>query len=236
MVINSQHHQAFAALRLASPRVQCLTNTVAQALTANVLHAIGARVSMTTHSDEVAAMTASADAVLINLGTLDDARVAAIPQLLDSGALAGKTLVLDPVFAQHSPVRLALALRVLQHPHLIVKGNSDEITVLRGASERQDVLWITTGETDRIEHRSLSYTVAGGHRWMGTVTGMGCALGATLAAYAAIIPDRMQASVAAVRLFADAGTRAAETSRGPGSFAVAFLDALERLTLESDQQ
>src|SRR5271154_2230343 len=97
-----------ARIRERAPRVHCITNSVAQAYTANMLLAAGAVPSMTIAPEEVAAFVAGADALLVNLGTFDAERRAAIELAL--GALgqgdeaeSGKPWVLDPVFIERSP-------------------------------------------------------------------------------------------------------------------------------------
>src|SRR5690242_15749812 len=65
-------------LRAQAPKVHCITNTVAQPITANVLLAAGAIPSLTTYEAEIGAFVRSADAVLANLGTLDPERRRAI--------------------------------------------------------------------------------------------------------------------------------------------------------------
>ena len=216
-----------ARLRTRAPRVQCLTNTVAQQITANVLLALGARVSMATHPDEVVAMTAGADALLINLGTLDTARQEAIPRLLADPRVSAKPRVLDPVFVEHSPLRMALALQVVAAGPLIVKGNATELAALDLAPE---IVRAETGPVDRITGRGRQIQIANGHPWMAEVTGLGCAAGAAIAAFAAVENDPVHASAAALLAFGVAGELAAAASRGPGSFAVAFIDALTSLT------
>src|ERR1041384_6258224 len=61
-------------VRAQPPRVHCITNSVAQNFTANVLLAAGARPSMTISPEEIGSFVASADALLVNLGTFDAAR------------------------------------------------------------------------------------------------------------------------------------------------------------------
>ena len=214
---------ALAAVRQRSPRIQCLTNTVAQQITANVLLAVGARVSMATHPDEVAAMSASADAVLINLGTLDEPRVAAIPRLLSDPHVMSKPRVLDPVFVEHSPLRLALARQIVAAGALIVKGNACEMAALdlpRHATR------IVTGQIDRIAHDGAQVSIDNGHPFMALVTGLGCAAGALAAGFASVERDALRASVGAMAVFGIAGEMAARSADGPGSFAVAFIDAI----------
>jgi hydroxyethylthiazole kinase len=211
-------------------------NTVAQALTANVLHAVGARASMAAHVDEVVAMCRSADALLINLGTLDDARLAAIDRLLTDPGIRAMPVVLDPVFVEHSPMRLAAATRVVTQLDPIIKGNRAELAALAEAAAHSPTRAIVeTGATDRIiVPGQPECTVALGHRWMGDITGLGCALGAVIAACASVTDDVRASCRTAVMLFGIAGERAGAVAAGPGSFAVAFIDALAALSRDAE--
>lgn len=79
--------------------------------------------------------------------------------------------------------------------------------------------------------------VGGGSDLMPLVIGTGCSLGAVAAAYLGAAdrtdPDAALWAVAAAHAhFAAAGARAAESAQGPGSFAVAFVDALHALAPE----
>src|SRR5437870_1297239 len=91
------------ALRERRTRVHAITNAAAQALTANLLLAAGATPSLTVAPDEITAFTVRADALLVNLGTLDADRRAAIPWVVATARAQGKPWVLDPVFADASP-------------------------------------------------------------------------------------------------------------------------------------
>ncbi|MDP3548610.1 MAG: hydroxyethylthiazole kinase, partial [Phreatobacter sp.] len=69
------------------------------------------------------------------------------------------------------------------------------------------------------------------------VTAMGCAGAAITAAFLAVAEDPFEATGAAMLTLGIAGELAAETARGPGSFAAAYLDALYGLdTLELASQ
>src|ERR1700733_12730732 len=85
-------------IRERAPRVHCLTNTVAQQYTANMLLAAGAVPSMTISPQEIGAFVAGADALLVNLGTFDAERRSAVEAALSAAAEYGKPWVLDPVF------------------------------------------------------------------------------------------------------------------------------------------
>lgn len=208
-------------IRAKKPFIHCLMNTVAQAITANTLLALGAEPAMALHKDEVAAIAARADAVLINLGTWDEARAAALAALPDLAC----PVVLDPVFVQHSPLRLAIARKVMAAQSLIIKGNAAEMAALAPFIPAHAIR-VITGATNRIEAAGKAMEIPGGHPLMASITGMGCALGGAIAAFACIAPDGMAAAEAALSLFARAGERAGQLAYGPGSFAPLFLDAL----------
>src|SRR5258708_33024775 len=87
-----------ARLRARGPRVHCITNAVAQNFTANVLLAAGAVPSMTVAPDEIAAVVARADALLVNLGTLDRGRREAAEVAIEEATDERRPWVLDPVF------------------------------------------------------------------------------------------------------------------------------------------
>ena len=219
-----------------APRVQCLTNTVAQAITANCLLAIGGRVSMAVHPAEIVDMTAGADAVLINLGTIDPLREEAVRRLIDEPSLQAKPWVLDPVFVEASPLRLALARRVAEDRHVILRANMSEADALRAvlaAVDQDRVTWVITGAIDRVVAGERRTECRRGHPMMARITGLGCALGAIIAAFRAVEPDPFVASAAALTVFGAAGERAARVSQGPGSFAVAFVDALSAIDVDA---
>jgi len=67
---------------------------------------------------------------------------------------------------------------------------------------------------------------------MGQVTGTGCVATAVTGAFLAVDPSPVDAVVSALGFLGLAGERAAQNASGPGSFAVAFLDALYSITPE----
>src|SRR5438067_5058428 len=92
-------------LRQGSPRVHCITNAVAQNFTANALLAAGAVPSMTVDPAEIAEFVARADAVLVNLGTLDRDRRAAAEIAVEAATDERRPWLLDPVFIDRSRPR-----------------------------------------------------------------------------------------------------------------------------------
>lgn len=227
-------------LRARAPRVHCITNTVAQAFTANVLLAVGAVPSMTVSADEIGGFVAGADAVLVNLGTCDAERRAAIRVAVDAAREHGRPWVLDPVMVERSPSRLAFARDLIAQGPVLVRLNASEFAALAGGEESDAAAaarsWATavalTGAGDRVSDGAYALTVHNGHPLMAKITAMGCAGSALAAAALAVEPDPLPAAVGALVLFGVAGEQAARVSHGPGTFAAAFLDALHGLSPE----
>lgn len=213
-------------LRQRAPRVHCLTNAVAQAFTANVLLALGAIPSMTLAAEEVPAFAASADALLLNLGTLDDTRRTAFALGLEVAERDGKPWVLDPVFVDRSPPRLALAGDLILRSPTLLKVNAGELAAMGGADQLGASSYAVTGAVDLVFCGGHQLRLANGDPMMGRVTATGCAAGAVLGACLAVEPDPLLAAASGLSFVAIAGELAAREARGPGSFVPAFLDAL----------
>ncbi|HEY5794029.1 MAG TPA: hydroxyethylthiazole kinase [Bosea sp. (in: a-proteobacteria)] len=212
------------------PRIHCLTNTVAQNVTANMLLAFGAVPSMAVHPDEVAAVAAGAGAILINLGTLSLEGERAVPKLLDVARDHRKPLVLDPVFVELSPLRMRLAEEALRLPGIVLRGNAAEMEALAPKlAAAPSATRVTTGRIDRIEGPGGWMETAHGHPLMTKVTGLGCASSALVAACCAVEDDLLLAAGAALTAYGIAGEIAAERCAGPGSFAMHLVDALANL-------
>ncbi len=246
---------AHAALRRRRPLVQCLTNTVSANFVANVLLAAGASPAMVDNPQEAALFAGIADAVLINLGTPTDAQAASMELAAEAAAEAGKPWVLDPIAAGLLPWRGGIAATLLRHNPAVIRGNASEVIGLaglgggaRGVDSSADPADAVPAARDLLAHATavsasgavdhavgrlgeaggfVLIRIAGGSALLPRVTATGCALGALVAAYSAAAPDPFTGLVAAHVHFAVAAELAAEIARGPGSFAPAFVDALD---------
>ena len=227
-----------ARIKSRAPRVHCITNSVAQAYTANILLAAGAIPSMTISPEEIAAFVASADALLVNLGTFDADRRAAIELAL--GAMGqGKRWVLDPVFIERSPARAQFARDLLGRGPAVVRLNEREFAALAGGdalggiaasfARTHRTIVALTGKSDFVTDGERSATVHNGDALMGLVTAMGCAGSALVAAALAVEPDAWLATNAALLALDVAGETAAQSTPAPGRFASWIIDALYSL-------
>jgi hydroxyethylthiazole kinase len=232
-----------ALVRERQPRVHCITNSVAQNFTANALLALGAVPSMTLSGEEIGAFVARSDALLVNLGTFDRERREATSIAVDSATRNGLPWVLDPVFVDRAEQRAVYARDLIFLDPKAVRLNAAEFAALAGhdplpdavaAYARQHRLVIgLSGETDLIGDGERMVRIANGHPLMARVTAMGCAASALVAAALAVEPDALAATASAMLIVGIAGERAAEQAQGPGSFAVAILDALYNIDGET---
>ncbi|WP_409484672.1 hydroxyethylthiazole kinase [Arsenicicoccus dermatophilus] len=245
--------EAVQRLREGSPLVQSLTNIVVAQWTANVLLAAGAAPAMVDNPHEAGVFAQVAGGVLVNTGTPYDDTTAAMRAAVEGAAQAGTPWVLDPVAAGGLPWRTQVASELIGvHAPAIVRGNASEISGLLGglggrgvdsAARPEEVLEqarslardhgtvvAVSGPVDHLTDGERLVRVANGHELMTRVTGVGCALGALMAGFAAVCEDRLVAATAATALLCVAAERAAATTRGPGSFAVALLDELALVT------
>ncbi|MFZ1124350.1 MAG: hydroxyethylthiazole kinase [Candidatus Baltobacteraceae bacterium] len=238
-----------ANLRRVAPLTHCVTNVVAAGFTANILLAAGASPAMVEASEEVAEFAAIAAGVLINVGTVTAQSAAAMSAAAAAARRAGTPWVLDPVAAGALQFRTQLASALLAERPAIVRGNASEILALAGASgggkgvdstadsgdalplarelaARSGAVVAVSGIVDYITDGETTLAVPGGDVFMTKVTGVGCALGALMAAFLAVSASPLEAATSASAVLAAAAERAAREVRGPGSFSVALLDQL----------
>lgn len=241
-------------IREKQPLVVNVTNNVVTNTTANALLALGASPAMTHHPADATALASLAGAVVCNMGTPGEENVAAMLAAADAAREAGVPVVFDPVAAGATPWRREVARSMLEAgPVRVIRGNASEILALAGmeAASRgvdslhrsQDVVEVAfalakkrgcvvcmSGEFDVITDGHSQLILAGGHRLMPRVTGLGCTATALVAAFLAVNQDAMAATVHAMAVMAAAGGLAGAGAAGPGSFFVRFLDILYSLT------
>ncbi|MEE2034207.1 hydroxyethylthiazole kinase [Rhodococcus chondri] len=250
---------ALDALRAQTPLVQSLTNIVSANFLTNVLLAAGASNAHIDNVHEAGGFARLAGGVLINLGTPDDGTAAAFTAAAEAAHDAGIPWVLDPVGVGGLPWRTGLAADLLKYRPTAIRGNASEIIALAGrggdtrgvdsadeaAAAIPSALALLThadavsasGPVDYLVGRDgnggvAGLRIAGGSAMLPRVTSTGCSLGGLVAAYLAVAPTPLIGLAAAHTHVAVASEIAEENSSGPGSFAVAYLDAL--FTVDTD--
>ncbi len=244
---------SLARLRQTAPLVVNVTNNVVTNTTANALLALGASPAMTHHPDDAAELAAMAGAVVLNMGTPGEENIKALLAAARAAQAAGVPVVFDPVAAGVTARRREVAKAVLETgPLAAIRGNASEILALagmdakaKGADSRHDSLAAAdaaaalaarckcvvcaSGAVDVITDGKRRVLLAGGHAMMPKVTGLGCTATAFVAAFAAVVPDRLGATVGAMAVMSAAGYLAGAGAAGPGSFFTRFLDVVYAL-------
>ncbi|KAF2270302.1 TMP-TENI-domain-containing protein [Lojkania enalia] len=101
--------------------------------------------------------------------------------------------------------------------------------IVHRIARRERNVVLMTGATDVISDGDRTYAISNGHRYLGMITGSGCTVGTTLAAYMAAKPqDKLMAAVAGILHYEIGAERAARRDdvKGPGTFVPAFVDEL----------
>jgi len=249
-------------VRERSPLVHSITNLVVINFNANVLLAAGASPVMAHAHEEVIDMVGIAQALVLNIGTLDPYWIESMRLALVAAAKRGIPVVLDPVGAGATRYRnecieflLSTALPT------VVRGNASEIMCVAGSAVQtrgvdssaaaNDALGAAqalalrthgvvcvSGQTDHILDAKRRWaSLSNGHEWMTKITGVGCSATALIGAFCAVQPDAWRATVAAMALLGVVGEIAAEKvmvrGGGVGSMQVSLLDELQLLDQET---
>ena len=224
--------EALARVRARRPFVMCLTNTVVANETANALLALGAQPAMVEEPEEAGELARTADALLVNVGTLTRFSAEAMRRGIAAATAAGRPWVLDPVAVDRLDFRRRTVLEFLALRPRLVRGNAREIEFLLNRNALDGLPSLATGATDAIRDATgrVALTVANGTEALTRVTGTGCIQGALAAAFCAVESDPLVAATATALVPAIAGERAAEGGTAPGSFAVRLIDALAELS------
>lgn len=238
-------------VRKENPIVHCITNHVVSNFQANGLLALGASPIMGEAPEEAAELAALADAVSLNIGTLNS-------QSLSSMLLAGKTanalgtpVVLDPVGAGATEFRKNAVNKILKEVNVaVIRCNAGELAAIAGAdwqvkgvdagegdadigklartaAKRFGLIVAVSGATDFVTDGERLAEIRYGHEMMASITGTGCLLSSVVAAFLAVQPENhFEATAAAMRYYAIAGELASRQAELPGAFQSAFLDHL----------
>ncbi|MFO7917206.1 MAG: hydroxyethylthiazole kinase, partial [Anaerolineae bacterium] len=220
--VSTQIASILSRIREERPLVHHITNLVVMNDTANLTLQLGALPVMAHAVEEVAQMTAQAQALVLNLGTLTPSQIEAMHVAGREANARGIPIVLDPVGAGATTLRTEAALRLLDKLRIaVLRGNAGEIDALSGGegkvrgvesaagsldvvalsqtlAQEYDTVVAITGERDTISDGQRTLGVENGHHWLTRITGAGCMTTAPIAAFAAVERDPLMAAVGAL--------------------------------------
>ena len=239
-----------------------ITNIVVANFTANGLLALGASPFMASAKEEVAEAAKISDAVVLNFGAIGHSSLSTLKTAGQSANLNETLLVFDPVGVGATSYRNSAAVQLLSDLRVdFIRGNAGEIAQLAGfhaevkgvdvgnitgdpqewvktVAEQYRTVAIATGKTDVVSDGKRTFAVHNGHEMLTKVTGTGCLLSTVVGAFAAVATDRLEAAVAALTVYGIAAELASEgcEEKGPGSFQVAFINMLGRVSAAEIKQ
>lgn len=229
---------ALEALRARAPLIHLITNFVTVNDCANIVLAAGAAPTMARHPEEVEEITASAQALVCNLGAVEHGESMRLAGR--KASLLGRPVVLDPVAVGASGVRRKLVARLLEEVEVaVIRGNASEIRALAlgvgagsgvdaapgdlvterglgraaelagGLARRTGAVVVLSGPLDVVTDGRRAFVGRNGCAEMARVTGSGCMLSALTGAFCGALPERrLEAALAAVTALGVSGERA----------------------------
>lgn len=251
------------AVRSRNPLIHCITNPISINDCANAILAVGAQPIMAEHPQEVAAITRSAAALLVNLGNVTDARLESM--MLSGGEAHERDIpcVLDLVGVGCSLLRMQYARKFVGSFHpAVIKGNLSELKAFAGTPSHAAGVDAASGDrlTPETQARTLDQLARLAKRTGAAVLATGetdivtdgkqtvllrngtpllsriTGTGCMAGALTAVYlsaADGLTAAALAVSTLNIAGELAAGQARGTGSFRVALMDALSTLEDEA---
>ncbi|MBM7624574.1 hydroxyethylthiazole kinase [Sporohalobacter salinus] len=238
------------------PLVHHITNNVTVNDCANITLHWGGLPVMAYAKEEVAEMVEAAQALVLNIGTLDQSQVEAMIKAGRAAKQLGVPIIFDPVGVGATSFRTEMARRILDELQIaVIKGNQGEISILaesqgevKGVESigdyegiitnaqrlavEEDTVVVVSGAEDIVTNGEVVYKVNNGHSLLGQVVGTGCMLGSTLGVFAGVSDDYLTASLIAVTAYGTVGKIASKRSTKPASYKLAFLDSVSEMTDE----
>ncbi len=244
-------------LGVKAPLCHNMTNLVVQNFAANVALAIGASPIMANYGEEAKDLAALGGALVVNMGTVTPEGLTNFVKAIQAYNAAGAPVLFDPVGAGATKIRREAVRTLMRSGYFdLIKGNENEITTVLGESvvqqkgvdssesassgmdkarlvkklaARERTIILMTGVTDFLSDGHRTYAISNGDSYLGRITGSGCTLGTTIAAFLAVHrEDKLLAALAGILMYEIASERASrrKDAKGPGTFVPAFLDEL----------
>ena len=256
MDITHQIKQLFQDIRSHHTLVHHITNYVTVNDCANIVLAIGANPVMADDVNEVEDMVSICNALVINIGTLNDRT---IESMLKAGKKAndfGIPVVLDPVGVGATPFRFHTVEKLLQEVHFsVIKGNMAEIKVIAGLQakrtgvdslEEEDnrvqiaqnlaqklkCVIAITGKIDVISDGTSTYEIASGTPALSRLTGTGCMSASLIGSFLGVSKNALLSAIVGIGTMSIAGEKACASSQGAGDFKVKLMDAVSSINGE----
>ena len=236
--------------------IHCITNPISINQCANAILAVGCSPMMAEHPAEVAQITPTAKALVLNLGNITDVRMQSMEISAATAVASGVPVVVDMVGISCSDLRRKFIYNLIEkYSPQLIKGNYSEINALYNSAytsagvdadtalttaaitaaaqqlaEKYHTMVLASGRVDIVTDGVHTYHISNGVPQLARITGTGCLLGALCGAYISAQQD-ISAPVTACAVLGICG-QLARTDKGNGTFFVNLMDALSTLSDE----
>ena len=216
---------------------------------ANILLSLNQAPFMAEYKNEVYEVTKNSNALLINLGTFNESKIISMGEALRSAKKNNVPVVLDPVGASATKVRLETSLYYLKkYPINVLKGNYSEIysiyhqklstsgvdakniakeeiiKICQDLSTRYNTIVVASGKEDIISDGKETLLLKNGNPLLPKVTGTGCILGGIIAASYSF-EKNLNAIALAISIL-NIGAELAIKDKGMATFKISLLDQI----------
>ncbi|MBB5265954.1 hydroxyethylthiazole kinase [Catenibacillus scindens] len=224
-----------AAIFKEKPVIHHITNFVTIYQCARITAFLGAAPIMAFAPEETTQITAKADALVVNTGTLNNTVMASIPKSLEYAGSHHIPVVLDPVGASLSSYRSDFIRFLLNTFHFdVIRCNGAELLNLHGQAalsrgidgasssveipkvardlaQKYDCVMACTGARDYICSKDESIVLDRGSELLPTLVGTGCMVNSLIGAYLAVAKSPMAAAACGILTMCLASERAAQS-------------------------
>lgn len=244
----------FKKVRQEEPLVHHITNEVTVNDCANSTLAIGGSPVMATSVEEVAEMVSLANALVINLGTIDASTYEAMVIAGQTANDKGIPVILDPVGVGATTFRNDRVADYLTKVKVsIVRGNVTEVDALIGgksqtrgvdagevtnmskakiayeAAKKLQAVVVISGEQDIVCEGDKQVVIENGDPLLTSVTGTGCMTASLIGCFAGVTKNYFHAAIAGMSTMSLAGEYAKKKlteGEGIGTYRVRLIDAI----------
>ncbi|MBM6754425.1 hydroxyethylthiazole kinase [Lactobacillus alvi] len=235
------------------PLVLVVTNFITAGAVANVLSAAGMSPMMPSDFHEATELTQLADAVTINIGSVDSDQAALIDAVMATATQLSKPIVLDPVAVSASQARQSLVQSILKKGVTLIRGNASEIAYLAGiqsqargidagdennpaylaqlCAQKQHCLVVLSGPIDYVSDGKTTVECTMGSPMMPKIVGTGDMLSAFLSGCLSLPISQFEAVKFGTEYFGQVGQRA-DTGK-LGDWSANFLTILDQANSKS---